>query len=1832
MPNGDDVKERLRKLKARWKQAIETYPSLLKEFPKEPWDDQGNFDPRALEAYKQAEEKTRYTAPPISTTEPPRQPALTQRQSLPEIKYQATTDAPPPTPSEMGRRLFGLKQADPEQRLGIPGTPISIGPRERSWKTDPSIPIWKGVTKGIDVIQKKGVVPTVSDIIRYLPLKFEPEEGWHRYQTRFGSIPYYPKGETTLSFDQYMTPEGKPSMQAISDLVSRMYPNIGVSGTQAARSILSEALNRADIGGDPTDTERAQRVGEQVRAIEEQEGRVLSQAERREVEEKLYKLPPGGRGLAEELPWAFIPAARVMKGAITGTGLLPRAARGALRPMEILEEAATRGLTKTLDLTSRPFKKFWDLQRGRPSATNISDFLTPQRPPVLPTAPAAARVGATARESIRINVINDLRLGKASTNFMFHASDEVEGIVKKGLKSGGLSTSPIGEQGYGGIIHVFRISDLPPNIKDLGADISFGKGFDPLNPPKPIATFTRKELGGLREGELPLGARAEEQGFLDEPPDEYFWSPEELAEGELLISANERKIINRIEQAYATAARAADVTPATTADNIRLYRGQAQGGQGRYYSTDKNFAREFTQSGQDSEISEIIFPASRIYRSKELPFAKDVDAIDKTLIDARAKGYDAIWVDEGLKQPPSVLFAPARAADVPVTPATAPAADVVPPAARVADEAVPGVVGTARAEIDNIISRVPETSVNTTTQGKRSAAAIVRRNFDELLAGGEVKGQAAKVSYIARQTGRSKEEINGLIGRGPTEPPTVGVGDNFTGDSVDELLATHLTPNFVRRAGEWLAGLPGMKSVVKRVFTPASVARITGNEAVAEGYGYRLLQESQQAIASERLIGFATTKADRMLDRTTRIFDVAREGPEKGKVLLVDGSRRAFGDVAENPAAHRAKGLITAEQEKWITDAHEYIDELARNYQLVSGKQLIFKKKREHYWPRFVVKEDGSVGVSSEKVFARQSPGAPRIYETVEDGMEAGKDYMSDPLEQLTAYSRAVSKMTRDSIFEKRLLSKNIILPDGTPQVMAIRRPRGERVRDLPEWQQRRGLGELDISEAARKQLVQPMGLRRGGFLRIAEMLAAVPKMIVTGLFDTGQFFIQGMPLLFYRKGRWGETVAGSLRTLFSRSPEDYFNHWMRTGYADKIKDASAHGMDVSALSEYYQAAGILGRVPVAGALGRRFGAAFHAYMNVGRVEMYDAMAMVARSKAARSGQSATELERELRRIARIADSIMGGTSTKGLGLSATQRQVENAFLFFAPRYTRSVFGTVSHAAGSGVGAVETRKMLAQMMFGGAAVVAGAVGAIGIAKGKSSEAITKDIEKALDPRSGAAFMSIELGGQYYGIGGGYRAMARLVANVTPGIPGREGRPSPWSRVMEDAAKGKYGDVILRNPIVMFWRSKMAIPTGSLADFIDGEDFIGEEFSLNAFTEDPGRFGRAVMNRTTPFPVQAFIEVLASGSGVGPAVAAGAAEFIGGRQVPVSLVQRREEKEMDLQTSIKDKLDIEGSYEELVDKRGYGDGKAWSTYKDMEESPTRTWELDPKTRLLIARDPEVSELSQRSREETKRWNPELGNYYEEIDLLFNNEDEKNLGLIQQLNKAWSVSTENNDNPGMAYRLARKAIFTKYYTLLQDARSRAEDAGLFRDFDPEGPFAKANDIYNRILFAEDEELIKELVEGSYVPLEPLPGQFNWDEWDRRMNYLVGEFSQEFVNDTKAISREKLPEFERMYRDSVDRISNAGYFDTRDQAAMDLRLSSKWNDYKNLPDGREKERKRDEDIKRIEALGKNKRSRLRLDENLESLLQYWGYETKDVNIDLLKPEGVYIGTYGL
>jgi hypothetical protein len=87
-----------------------------------------------------------------------------------------------------------------------------------------------------------------------------------------------------------------------------------------------------------------------------------------------------------------------------------------------------------------------------------------------------------------------------------------------------------------------------------------------------------------------------------------------------------------------------------------VYRGEYSGNKnGSYYTNDKEFAREFTQSGQDKEIKTATIAKADIYEPQELPFAGDTEAIDAAIVEAKVEGKRAVRVSEGEGQPPSLF-------------------------------------------------------------------------------------------------------------------------------------------------------------------------------------------------------------------------------------------------------------------------------------------------------------------------------------------------------------------------------------------------------------------------------------------------------------------------------------------------------------------------------------------------------------------------------------------------------------------------------------------------------------------------------------------------------------------------------------------------------------------------------------------------------------------------------------------------------------------------------------------------------------------------------------------------------------------------------------------------------------------------------------------------------------------------------------------------------------------------------------------------------------------------------------------------------------------------
>lgn len=92
-------------------------------------------------------------------------------------------------------------------------------------------------------------------------------------------------------------------------------------------------------------------------------------------------------------------------------------------------------------------------------------------------------------------------------------------------------------------------------------------------------------------------------------------------------------------------------------DYITIHRGESvhnrKGGpmKGKYYSTDKEYARNFTQSGQDHEIVTKRIHKGHVLDKKHV-FAGD--DIEPHLKEAKEKGFKAVRFNEGKDQPDSI--------------------------------------------------------------------------------------------------------------------------------------------------------------------------------------------------------------------------------------------------------------------------------------------------------------------------------------------------------------------------------------------------------------------------------------------------------------------------------------------------------------------------------------------------------------------------------------------------------------------------------------------------------------------------------------------------------------------------------------------------------------------------------------------------------------------------------------------------------------------------------------------------------------------------------------------------------------------------------------------------------------------------------------------------------------------------------------------------------------------------------------------------------------------------------------------------------------------------
>ncbi len=808
-----------------------------------------------------------------------------------------------------------------------------------------------------------------------------------------------------------------------------------------------------------------------------------------------------------------------------------------------------------------------------------------------------------------------------------------------------------------------------------------------------------------------------------------------------------------------------------------------------------------------------------------------------------------------------------------------------------------------------VVENVP---VGKALTGPEAARRILGKDLPGTRAISREEVQALTAKVPIHESNTVKNLRNTVAGEGhnppppppprlPGEPPGLLPGGQAPSKSLWRTIESGLflspqSSDLMRKTAEIMGDAPGVKLFMKAFTGPAALARVIPE--MRAGVVYRRLQSVMEAELGQRLVG------------QEEAFHAAFQlGRDTSKVVW-QGTELAFGDVAtailKGPriGAKHGKFAATPAQRSWVLTQKALMDDLARQYEHVSGEQL--RLLGDDYWPRFVQGDDGRVTIKG-RVGAKQSPVKDRKIAEMEDAINRGVPYAS-PTETVQLYGRAIQKMIRDKMLIQVVKEDKIgrpVIKQLTQQIKALKsqiksaKPttatqrlevevlrnkafdlqaiRASKRRSLVPAKQVLGPGfgkELLEPDAAKvmQDIIGPgLGGKVGKGLRGATYAASIPRFVVTGLMDVGQFFIQGATLLATDPVAWSRVVGHSLISLVS--PQHWSNYLKNSPEAI---EAAKYGIGRGGIEflEITKRSAALGRAPGAGVIKAVFGAAprsFETFIEGSRIFNFNSLARIQRGAVgkatkglpttgrAAAGVAAKDLEGELFRLAGYVKTKLGTTDLMGLGLSTTQRQVESAFLLYSPRYTRSIFGMLGWAMSNGVPARDAQRALGTMLFGGLTAFYGFARATGMSH--------EDAVERINPTSGGKFLSLPMGGNEFGFGSAYRSSLGFLGQLI-----REDNLNLNTWASTD------------NPIFQYLRSRTAPTTGTLLDFIEGEDFMGKEVDLNAFIDDPGRILDYAQGKFLPLNLEALIEAR------GPLeqrILAATTETVGGRSFPRS---------------------------------------------------------------------------------------------------------------------------------------------------------------------------------------------------------------------------------------------------------------------------------------------------------------------------------------------------------
>ena len=419
-----------------------------------------------------------------------------------------------------------------------------------------------------------------------------------------------------------------------------------------------------------------------------------------------------------------------------------------------------------------------------------------------------------------------------------------------------------------------------------------------------------------------------------------------------------------------------------------------------------------------------------------------------------------------------------------------------------------------------------------------------------------------------------------------------------------------------------------------------------------------------------------------------------------------------------------------------------------------------------------------------------------------------------DRMASINAGYDKINAMLGETGRETRNKAGEIIRPASEPTMLRQQMARyATEAKDFRAAEKAKIAGTEGIDAISAKQpALKNMYLNPQDAKELASYLADTPDKVIKALgrfgqasrvatvgSDFGGILIQGLVHLSTDPKNWAKnsalSIAASLKPDILQkalsNPEiiEFLKRHPGIGISGEVGEPFEIAGQLEKLGKLK---GPVGKVTGAGTnVLKRFQTSYETFGTLARIDMARALEPV----WAKSGKSMSTLDD-------FVNQATGFMSTKALGVSATQRELENGFLFFAPRYLRASLALVADAAtDTGLKGAQSRRSLITMMGAGMAMY------------KHVADMTGQ-EPILDPSDGR-FMTLQVGDDRVGIGAIWTSLARLVGNVVE-EPESLGKGLPWEP-----------DEWNENPLLMWIRSRGAPLTTTAIDLLSGESYLGE---------------------------------------------------------------------------------------------------------------------------------------------------------------------------------------------------------------------------------------------------------------------------------------------------------------------------------------------------------------------------------------------------------------------